>query len=114
MLVALAAFTVGETVIGDLYTATATATITGDAVTSITVTDGGEYYKSALPPTVTFTGGGGTGATATATVSSAGLVTGITITMVVLDIHLHLLSQFKTTPKDIQQKSSLGTALQET
>ena len=73
-------FSVGETVIGDLYTATATATITGDAVTSITATSGGQYYKSALPPTVTLTGGGGTGATATATVSDAGLVTGFTIT----------------------------------
>ena len=47
---------------------------------SITVTDGGEYYKSALPPTVTITGGGGNGATATATVSAAGIVTGITVT----------------------------------
>jgi len=49
-------------------------------VTSITVTDGGEYYKSALPPTVTITGGGGSGATATATVSAAGIVTGVSIT----------------------------------
>ena len=74
------AFTVGEEIVGDLYRATATATITGDAVSAITVTDGGEHYKSALPPTVTITGGGGNGATATATVSSAGIVTGITIT----------------------------------
>ncbi|AGH06779.1 neck protein [Synechococcus phage S-RIM2] len=73
-------FTVGEEIVGDLYRATATATITGDAVSAITVTDGGEHYKSALPPTVTITGGGGSGATATATVSSAGIVTGITIT----------------------------------
>ena len=73
-------FTVGEEIVGDLYRATATATITGDAVSAITVTDGGEHYKSALPPTVTITGGGGNGATATATVSSAGIVTGITIT----------------------------------
>ncbi|AOO00610.1 neck protein [Synechococcus phage S-RIM2] len=73
-------FTVGEEIVGDLYRATATATITGDAVSTITVTDGGEHYKSALPPTVTITGGGGSGATATATVSSAGIVTGITIT----------------------------------
>ena len=73
-------FTVGEEIVGDLYLATATATITGDAVSAITVTDGGEHYKSALPPTVTFSGGGGSGATATATVSSAGIVTGITIT----------------------------------
>ena len=74
------AFTVGEEIVGDLYLATATATISGDAVNAVTVTDGGEHYKSALPPTVTFSGGGGTGATATATVSSAGIVTGITIT----------------------------------
>ena len=73
-------FTVGEEIVGYLYRATATATITGDAVSAITVTDGGEHYKSALPPTVTITGGGGNGATATATVSSAGIVTGITIT----------------------------------
>jgi hypothetical protein len=56
------------------------ATIDSGAVNAITVTDGGEHYKSALPPTVTITGGGGSGATATATVSAAGIVTGITIT----------------------------------
>jgi len=49
-------------------------------LSSITITDGGEHYKSALPPTVTITGGGGSGATATATVSAVGIVTGITIT----------------------------------
>ena len=74
------AFTVGEEIVGDLYLATATATIDSGAVNAITVTDGGEYYKSALPPTVTITGGGGSGATATATVSSVGIVTGISIT----------------------------------
>ena len=74
------AFTVGEEIVGDLYLATATATIDSGAVNAITVTDGGEYYKSALPPTVTITGGGGSGATATATVSSAGIVTGISVT----------------------------------
>ena len=73
-------FTVGEEIVGDLYLATATAALTGDAVSTITITDGGEHYKSALPPTVTFSGGGGSGATATATVSSAGIVTGITVT----------------------------------
>ena len=73
-------FTVGEEIVGDLYRATATATIDSGAVNAITVTDGGEHYKSALPPTITITGGGGSGATATATVSSAGIVTGITIT----------------------------------
>jgi hypothetical protein len=73
-------FTVGEEVVGDLYLATATATISGDAVDAIAVIDGGEYYNSSLPPTVTITGGGGSNATATATVSSAGIVTGITVT----------------------------------
>jgi hypothetical protein len=73
-------FSVGEDVVGDLFLATATAAITGDAVSSITITDGGQYYNSALPPTVTISGGGGNGATATATVSAAGIVTGISIT----------------------------------
>ena len=75
-------FTVGEEIVGDLYRATATATVSGGAVTAITVTDGGEYYKSALPPTVTITrtNSGASGAAATATVSAAGIVTGITIT----------------------------------
>ena len=73
-------FTVGEEVVGDEFLAKATSTITGDAVTSITVTDGGAHYKVATPPTVTITGGGGSGATATATVSSTGIVNGITIT----------------------------------
>ena len=73
-------FSVGEEIVGDLYRATATATISSGAVNAITVTDGGEHYKSALPPTVTITGGGGSGATATATVSSAGIVTSISIT----------------------------------
>ena len=72
-------FTVGEEVIGDLFLASATATITGDAVSSFTITDGGEYYNSALPPTVTITGGGGSGATGTAVVSAAGIVTGVTV-----------------------------------
>ena len=73
-------FTVGEEVVGDEFLARATSTITGDAVTSVTVTDGGAHYKVATPPTVTITGGGGSGATATATVSSTGIVNGITIT----------------------------------
>ena len=73
-------FTVGEEVVGDEFLAKATSTITGDAVTSITVTDGGAHYKVATPPTVTITGGGGSGATATATVSSTGIVNGVTIT----------------------------------
>lgn len=45
-----------------------TATISGGAVTGITVQNGG-YYATA--PTVTFTGGGGTGATATAVIADA-------------------------------------------
>tara|TARA_A100001234_G_scaffold102754_1_gene90498 strand:- start:1408 stop:2481 length:1074 start_codon:yes stop_codon:yes gene_type:complete len=73
-------FTVGEEIVGDLYLARATAAVSGGAVTGFTITDGGEHYKSALPPTVTITGGGGSGATATATVSSAGIVTGLTLT----------------------------------
>ena len=72
-------FTVGEEIVGDQFRAFATATIDSGAVNAITVTDGGEHYKSALPPTVTITGGGGSGATATATVSAAGIVT-VTIT----------------------------------
>ena len=73
-------FTVGEEVVGDEFLAKATAAITGDAVSGITITDGGAHYKVATPPTVTITGGGGTGATATATVSASGIVNAITIT----------------------------------
>ena len=51
------------------------------SVVGSTITDGGEHYKTALPPTVTFSAPpSGTTATGTATVSAAGLVTGITIT----------------------------------
>lgn len=61
--------------------ATATATISGGAVTSITINNGGSGYTSA--PTVNFYGGGpvingGSKARATATISG-GVVTGITI-----------------------------------
>ena len=73
-------FVVGEEVVGDEFLAKATATTDGDAVDSITITDSGLHYNSALPPTVTISGGGGNGATATASVSSTGLVTGILIT----------------------------------
>ena len=73
-------FTVGEEVVGDEFLAKATSAITGDAVSGITITDGGAHYKVATPPSVTISGGGGTGATATATVSSSGIVNGITIT----------------------------------
>ena len=72
-------FTVGEEVVGDEFLAKAAATLTGDAVTGITITDGGSHYKVATPPTVTITGDG-SGATATATVSSTGIVNGILVT----------------------------------
>ena len=73
-------FTVGEEVVGDEFLAKATSAITGDAVSGITITDGGSHYKVATPPSVTITGGGGTGATATSTVSTSGIVNGISIT----------------------------------
>ena len=73
-------FIVGEEVVGDEFLAKATATISGDAVDSITITDSGLHYNATLPPTVTISGGGGNGAAATASVSSTGLVTGILIT----------------------------------
>ena len=73
-------FIVGEEVVGDEFLAKATATISGDAVDSITITDSGLHYNATLPPTVTISWGGGNGATATASVSSTGLVTGILIT----------------------------------
>ena len=73
-------FTVGEEIVGDEFLAKATGTTDGDAVDSITITDGGSHYKQATPPTVTITGGGGIGATATAAVSSTGLVNSILIT----------------------------------
>ena len=73
-------FQVGEEVVGDEFLAKATAAITGDAVSGITITDGGSHYKQGTPPTVTITGGGGSGATATATVSANGIVNAINIT----------------------------------
>ena len=73
-------FTVGEEVVGDEFLAKATSAITGDAVSGITISDGGAHYKVATPPSVTISGGGGTGATATTTVSSTGIVNGIAIT----------------------------------
>ena len=48
--------------------ATATATITGDAVTAVTVTNPGNSYIVA--PAVSFSGGGGSAATATAVMST--------------------------------------------
>ena len=49
-------FQVGEEVVGDEFLAKATSTITGDVVTSITITDGGSHYKQGTPPSVTITG----------------------------------------------------------
>ena len=107
-------FTVGEDVIGDLFLATATATIDSGAVNAIAVTDGGEHYNSALPPSVTISGGGGSGATATATVSSAGIVTGISVTSGAVAVTLlHQLSLLTTPPKTLEQKSSPGIVLPE-
>ena len=57
--------------------ATGTAVLTSQALSSITITDGGSNYSSA--PTVTITGGGGSSATATATLTS-GKVSSISIT----------------------------------
>ena len=58
-------------------TATATATLSGGAVSAIAITGGGNAYS--FPPAVTIAGGGGSGATATAVLTN-GMVTGITIT----------------------------------
>ena len=60
-----------------LSTATATASVTAGAVSSVTVVSGGSGYTSA--PSVTFSGGGGTGAAATAVVTD-GVVTAINVT----------------------------------
>ena len=57
--------------------ATGTAVLTSQALSSITITDGGSNYSSA--PTITITGGGGSSATATATLTS-GKVSSISIT----------------------------------
>ena len=57
--------------------ATATANVSGGAITTVNVTAGGTLYQSV--PLVTFSGGGGSGAAATAVVSG-GVVTGIAVT----------------------------------
>lgn len=57
--------------------ATATASISGGAVTGFTITNGGTNYGSGT--FVTLSGGGGTGATAVPVISG-GVVTGITVT----------------------------------
>ena len=56
--------------------ATLTAVLTGDAVSSVTINDGGSGYSTA--PQLYFTGGGGSGAVATATLT-AGVITVITV-----------------------------------
>jgi hypothetical protein len=56
--------------------ATATAHLTGNFVTTVSIDLGGSGYTT--PPLVTFSGGGGSGAAATATVSG-GAVTAITV-----------------------------------
>lgn len=60
-----------------LSTATATATLTAGAVSSVTVVSGGSGYTTV--PAVSFTGGAGTGAAAVAVVTG-GVVTSITMT----------------------------------
>lgn len=60
-----------------LSTATATASRTGNVVSSVTVTSGGSGYTSV--PAVSFSGGGGTGAAATAVVTG-GVVTAVNVT----------------------------------
>ena len=56
--------------------ATGTVTLTAGAVSSVTITNGGQYYNSV--PTVVFSGGGsGSGASGTAVISN-GQVTGVT------------------------------------
>jgi hypothetical protein len=59
--------------------AQATATVSGGAVQSVTMTNNGQYYTS--PPEVLFVGGGGSGATATARVDTAtGQITAVNVT----------------------------------
>ena len=93
-------YVVGETVIGNLNTATGTVTLNGDIVDSVTITDGGEYYTSA--PTVTFSGGGGSGAAGTAIISSGGLVTGVTINTAGTGYTSAPTITFGNSPKDVQ------------
>jgi hypothetical protein len=61
----------------DICRASATATISGDAIASIAVANGGAHYASA--PNVWINCGTGSGATATATISG-GVITEITVT----------------------------------
>ena len=75
-------FTVGEQIVGNLHTALATSAVTSGVVSGTTITDGGEYYNPAIPPSVTFSAppSPGTSAQGTAVVSASGIITGITIT----------------------------------
>jgi hypothetical protein len=61
---------------GSISHASGTATISGGAVTGVTITDAG-YYNS--PPTISFSGGGGTGAAATAVITQRPLPEGLEI-----------------------------------
>ena len=67
----------GTTGGGTTQPLTATATVSGGAVTALNLSNGQAGYT--LPPTFTFSGGGGSGAAATANVT-AGAVSGYTIT----------------------------------
>jgi hypothetical protein len=58
--------------------ATGTVVLTGTAVTSVTITNGGTLYES--PPAVTFVGGTGTVTATGVAVLTNGVVTSITIT----------------------------------
>ncbi len=58
--------------------AVATAVLSGGAVQSVTVDNGGTNYNAS--PVISFSGGGGSGAAATAVVNAAGVITGITVT----------------------------------
>lgn len=58
--------------------AQATSARSGNAVSSVTVINGGSGYL--VPPAVVFTGGAGTGATAVANINASGVVTSITVT----------------------------------
>lgn len=76
-------FTVGEEIVGNLYTATASTAIDGNGgVDTITITDGGSGYNPLIPPTIVFSAppDGGVAPTGTAVVNASGIVTGITIT----------------------------------
>jgi hypothetical protein len=75
----------------------ASAALSGNAVTAVTVTAGGSGYTN--PPTVVFTGGSGSGAAGYATVS-AGVITGITVTSGGSGYTSTPTVSFSTTPTD--------------